>query len=270
MTNDLDPDIIFATKPVRIVRFVRSERNGKPWGHSDSLPVYVNRDYEGEVYPDETWICRLELNPHGGNYFAVPIQKFDASFFADLRMDQIDSMAMELWKSNRPAVLPKLEELYRASLESGIKEDYAAQIALKDEEIASLKKTLAETEKKSRENERIIRSLSAQADAARYPAPAGGSAQLSPDGIPVPGAAADVERTGPDSIRSEMFDRPRYFAHISGDRRMLLLRPDPNGPVVCTDGEISLYGLNMLSPMHPDSRHVAEYSPRYGGIAVYL
>lgn len=270
MSVDFD-DLYDATKNIKVIEFKLNDSTNKPMGYSGNMRVYVNRDYLDQVSAGDTWVCSLELNPNGGNWFARPIMRFDASFFADLREDQIDRMAAELWKRNPNVVLPKLKEMYREALAGEISKEKESELKAKDDEIAALKQSLADAERKAREDEGIIESL--RKDAARAPAKAPSVAPAVSPMQPYLGSSTmrfDVERVGPDTIASESFDSPRYFVHITGDRKMLLLRPDPNGHCVCTDGEISLYGLGMLSPESPARNLVAEYSPRFGGIVVYL
>ncbi len=79
-----------------------------------------------------------------------------------------------------------------------------------------------------------------------------------------------VERTGPDELRSEAFNRTRYFVHISSDYRILLIRPHDSGDVICIDNKIMLNGLSMALQFSGPTQLISEYSPEYGGILIHL
>ena len=80
----------------------------------------------------------------------------------------------------------------------------------------------------------------------------------------------EVERTGPDTIRSPSFTDNRYFVHISPDYKLLVIRPNEDGNVYCIGNAIRLKDLGLVSGFTVKKFLVAEYSELYKGMLVRL
>ncbi|MBR2254879.1 MAG: hypothetical protein IJ856_03555, partial [Candidatus Methanomethylophilaceae archaeon] len=80
----------------------------------------------------------------------------------------------------------------------------------------------------------------------------------------------EVERIGPDTIRSPSFTDNRYFVHISPDYKLLVIRPNEDGNVYCLNKTIRLKDLGLVSGFTARKFLVAEYSPLYEGLLVRL
>ena len=80
----------------------------------------------------------------------------------------------------------------------------------------------------------------------------------------------EVERIGPDSLRSPSFTDNRYFVHISPDYKVLVIRPNEDGDVYCLNKVIRLKDLGLVSGYTAKKFLVAEYSELYEGMIVRL
>ncbi len=80
----------------------------------------------------------------------------------------------------------------------------------------------------------------------------------------------EVERIGPDSLRSPSFTDTRYFVHISPDYKLLVIRPNEEGNVYCLNKVIRLKDLGLVSGFADKKFLFAEYSELYEGMIVRL
>lgn len=265
-----------------IVTFDYDTRNNVS-GKWKGMTVYRDGYYENTILPGETWICTLTLNPRSGsNYFAKPVQKVDASFLYELKKDQLDELSEVLWERNRAILEPILEERYRDEVRvqldrvtEDIRQTYETRVAGHEQ-------TIAELEATSAENERIIRSLQDKVEAltaengalrTRAPSPVQGQTPApapaqSLTEIPVPRSV--VMRTGPDTLESPAFTKSRYMVHLSADHKLMAVRPDDRGNVVCMNNTIQLLGLSFVSPFSEEYEMTSEYNSRYGAILIHL
>lgn len=229
--------------------------------------VFRDKNHEDRIFEGETWICSLTLK--SSYYFAKGVRRLDASFLLELKREQMEDMAEVIWKEHRGKVEPILEEKYKEVTKRAISEKVAEACEEKDREIGELYTRIVDLEGRDAENRQIIASLEERARVAgnRPREPWSG---IAAEMEPLHPEKMTVERIGPDEIYSEAFNRTRYFVHISSDYRVLVVRPHDSGDVVCMDNRIVLNGLSMVSPFSGHAPLLSEYSPRYGGIQVYL
>ena len=78
-----------------------------------------------------------------------------------------------------------------------------------------------------------------------------------------------VVRSSPSTMRSELFDRPRYTVRISRDGHGMKFKPDIEGRAICKDGAIDLPLLGRLIPFDGVDEHDAVITPD-GTIVIVL
>ena len=267
-----------------VIRFDYDEK-GFVSGVYQGKPVYRDSNHELDINPGDIWIVSLTMNyKTNNNYFAKPLQKVDGAFLYQMKKEQIDELSMHLWESNRMVLEPFLEERYKDVMSEQISKAVKAQTEELEKTVSDLQAQLAEQKKINEEdksiiesNEEKIRLLSAKVLVM----------ENEPGSTPAPRVEAKeerhiqqfelssvrkavVERSGPDMLRSEVFDKSRYYVNLSADHRIVLVRENKNGNVVCVDNTIMLDGLNTILPFEEECLMNCEYNNRYGGYVVYL
>ena len=250
--------------------------------------VYRDGNHELDINPGDIWIVSLSLNPKtGSNYFAKPLKRIDGSFLYEMKKDQIDELATFLWENNKVILEPALEERYSDVLSEKIAKAVEEQTKSLNETISNLQEQISELTKINEEDKKIIESKEQENSLL--------SAKLlvienNPGAVPVkpakevpkePEPISDfteqvkppknvIVRSGPDTIRSDGFKKSRYFVHLSADHKLLLIRDNKDGNVVCYDNTITLAGLNSILPFTEECVLSSEYSSKYGGTLVSL
>ena len=235
--------------PYRKSAVIRFDYDGKNVsGTYRGNVVYRDWGSESVILPGEIWICSLKANPSGMNYFAKAIQKVDASYLHELRKDQQDEIADALWDAHKDILEPMFEERYKQANEERISKAVSDATKALEAEEAELRDKIAVLETKRAEDERIIASLRSNLDAAMKAPRSRASSKTVPVQAPSGGQDAVVSRTGPVTIRSDVFTFSRCFVHLTFDHKSIKITPDDRGDVICVDGEISLKGLDAISP----------------------
>ncbi len=234
------------------------------------IPVFRHKTTESNISPGETWICSLDDKQT--YYFAKGLQRIDSSFMYELKKDQIDEMAAAVWNKQRHIIEPMLEEKYKEEMKDKISEAVESERKEQTVQIEALKEQIHQLEQKDVENKQIIASLTDKINNASAVETKRGDILVGETFLHAPDKAADMHiyRDGPDTISSPMFDRPRYFVHLSTDHRILLIKPHDSGNVVCINNALVLYGLSLVSQYEGPCEMTSEYNPKYGGIQVYL
>ncbi|TQS82621.1 MAG: hypothetical protein A3Q59_03785 [Methanomethylophilus alvi] len=236
------------------------------------LYVYRDRDSEENILPGETWIVSLTLNPKTeSNYFAKGIMRIDARFLFDLEKDQMDEIADAVWNNCRKEIEESFASRFEAEKSKLVEEAVAERTAAYKSQIDEANAKVSSLENKIEEDAQIIDSLKKK--------------QAAPEAAPDAAAAAipgfeslgrqfpteiDVMRIGPDTLYSSDFSG-RYSAHVSADRRKLLMVPDANGPVICIENMVTIAGLSYMVPYNgQEHKLISKYSPVHGGVLIFI
>ena len=259
-------------KNTAVLTFV-SEENGSVKSTYKGILVFRHRDSEKTIMPGETWICSLVSKQT--YYFARGLKRIDSAFMFELKKDQMDAIASGIWEKHRNILEPLMEEKYEDIINKKITQAVEETRLEYETEMSGLKDTIHDLEQKEAENKHIISSLYEKlndAEVEKNSKPKVEEIQ-SLQGLPVytaPAMSVSVRRDGPDSISCDMFNRPRYFVHLSADHRIIVVRPHEQGNVVCMNNTIVLEGLAMISSFSGPYDMVSEYNQIYGGIQIYL
>jgi hypothetical protein len=265
----LDDDLDRIEKSA-ILTFEYDQRHDNVSAMYKTVPVFRNKKYENVILAGEIWLCTLDTT-HPNYYFATPIHKIDASFLFELKKSQIDEIAEIIWKNHEGVIRPQLDEKYHDIMNEAIskavdntKIKYQAELEERDSKIIIL-------EQRDNENKQIIASLEEKAKTKPISAvfengPAGTG--LAPFQNLIQNIS--VRRTGPDTLQSDFFSQSRYFIHVSADHRIMVIRPHPQGNVLCIDNTLSLAGLSLVSSFAEPYDVISEYSPEYEGLQIYL
>jgi len=265
---DIDDDSWDGLKNTAILTFERDAKNNNVLSKHAGRYVFRDKNHEDRIFEGETWICSLSLR--GNYYFAKGLQRLDGSFMLELKREQMEDIADAVWKGHRDKIEPILEEKYKEVMKKAIGEKVAEAVGEKESVIRDLNIQIETLEQRDSENRQIIASLEERARTAesRPECPEEPALRISSSTFRV--GRVSVERTGPDELYSNDFDRTRYFVHISSDYRLLLVRPHDSGDVVCIDNRIMLNGLSMALQFSGPTQLISEYSPEYGGILIHL
>jgi hypothetical protein len=246
------------------------DEDGKVISWYKGMPVFRHRSSESSIQSGQTWIC--SLYDKQTYFFATGLQKIDSSFMYELKRDQIDEIAAVIWKDQRMTIEPLLEDKYSEVINNRIAAAVDKERKELGVQIENLKEQAHQLEQKDAENKQIIASLEDKINKA--PATRQKKDQPRPDmaGPCLLDQAIEVHvsRDGPDAISSPMFDRTRYFVHLSADHRIMLVRPHDDGNVVCMNNSMILSGLSLISQFERPYEMTSEYNPKYGGIQIYL
>ena len=268
------------------MRFDYDDRNNVS-GTYRGKRVYRDNNHILDMNPGEIWIVSLSLNPSTGqNYFAKPLQRIDGSFLYEMKKSEIDSMSAYLWENNRTILQPFLEEIYKDVVSEQIAKAVREQTESFEKTISDLNARIEELNRLREEDAKIIDSKEKEMEVlrakvlvmenepaeARKPVSKEAKADSAiPEGFEdVKPAKHSIVRTGPDTIRSDGFKKSRYFVHLSSDHKILLIRDDKNGNIVCIDNTLTLAGLNSVLPFNGECPMQSEYSGKYGGTVVFL
>ncbi len=273
-------------KKAAVVRFDYDEKNNLS-GQYNRKFVYPDKDHTTEFRAGDIWLVSLSDNPKTyANYFAIPLRKIDASFLYEMIKDQLDSFALSLWENNRTILEPFLDEKYQDIIKERINKAVEEKTEELNKTIETLKNDLDELGKINEQDKGIIQSneekielLTAQITVLKNEPAKISTAASSATEQPRPQTdfkeiaepqVSLIERSGPDSLTSESFTKSRYFVHLSADHKMLLIREDKNGTVICMDNTLILSGLSSILPYNEGDVLSGEYSGKFGGIVVYL
>ncbi|WNY23923.1 hypothetical protein MmiHf6_12470 [Methanimicrococcus hongohii] len=261
----------------------RMDDSGKVSSTYNGLRVYRHYDSEKIILPGETWICSLILN-QTYTYFARGLQRIDSSFMFELKKDQKDAIAAGIWEKHKNTIEPLLEEKYKDILSKNIAQAVTDTRKEYETVVKELHEAVHILEQKDAENKNIITSLHEKLNASETEKKSNSNNGLIPNNgltpnsglIPnmpfyaPPQIAVSVRRDGPDSISSELFNKSRYFVHLSADQRIIAVKPHDEGNVVCMNNTIVLAGLSLLSSYSGPQEMVSEYNHIFGGIQIYL
>jgi uncharacterized coiled-coil protein SlyX len=268
-----------------VVRFDYDDKNNLS-GQYNRKFVYPDWDHTDVIRAGDIWLVTLTDNPKTyANYFAKPLRKIDASFLYEMNKSQLDSLAISLWENNRAILEPFMEERYQDVMNEHIGKALEERTEELNKKIAELEAQLQEMREINDQDKKIIQSneerigfltakltvLEKEHSVPVKPAPAEArppSIETFSESVEVPKVV--IERSGPDSLTSEGFTKSRYFVHLSADHRMLLIRDNKDGNVICMDNTLILSGLSTIMPYNEGDVLVGEYSSRYGGLVVYL
>ncbi len=260
---------------IQLLTFYQSDKN-KIVAKSPSAG-FVLRHKEGgnQINPGETWF--VELERHDTYCFAKPIEKVDARFFFDLRVDQIETITDIIFSKHKTIIEPTLEERIKEEIRHEIEEEYNKQLKndtkhledknrILEKELKTIKikhqKALDALEKANQQktqitpqkNKDVKENLSHQI--ATY--------------FPSEYQDLKIRRIQPDMLESESFTKPNYFVHISSDQTLMIIRPHAQGNILCTDNKIALKGLGLITEYGGPEDLVCRYNSRYGGFEVNL
>jgi hypothetical protein len=254
-----------------VVLSFTEDEPGKVMSWYRGVPVFRHKSSELSILTDETWICSLDTSKVS-YYFATGLQRVDSSFFYGLKQPQIVEIADVIWNEQRMIFEPLLEEKYKEIMNNQIsaaveneRKEYVGQIE-------DLKEQKHQLEQKDAENKQIIASLTEKVNKTLMNRSENELTKLRGINLGISDLVTEISvfRDGPDTISSPMFDKPRYFVHLSADHRILVVRPHESGNVVCIDNDIVLLGLGLVSQYDGPYEMVAEYNAKYGGIQIYL
>lgn len=145
-----------------------------------------------------------------------------------------------LWEENREFVMEYMGNKYSeevtlkriADARNEAAKEYRERILQLEQEAESLREEL------DRSN--------ALLESARNTPPA--AAAEVPEGPTELETVPKVRRVSEEGIHCRLFDRTRYFVHISYDRRTMFVQPHDFGKTVCINGELVLSNFGKLVP----------------------
>ncbi len=203
------------------------------------------------VLSEGTWICQYQA--YGDMYKARGVKKLDANFFLELKNTQRQAVIDAIWEDNKELVMQFMEDKYADQADQVVSDAVAAALKPLQEEIELLKE----------EKEQLLHDLELNrkllGEQSRRPEPAAPS----PEGTELR-TVPEVTRTSEGIIHCDLFDRSRYFVHISYDRKTMFIQPHDYGRTVCLNGDLYLSNFETLVPFDGACSLRSEYVPGKG------
>lgn len=261
----------FQRETAIVVWAENKDKGGVIATHKSGRKIFPQNDYYLHFSKEEAWVCKLKL--YGDVYKATPIQRIDASFFYNLKSDQVDDIVDQLWEKRQSLLQPMVEAKMAeelAEIERQSSEKYAKELERLKAEIDRLKD-------ESASDKRIIDSLQknigSRTDGSKVETPQSESSPHNnfsqPQFFDSTPRQYKVQRESEDVIQSDFFVRSRYFVHVSKDGKLMSIRPHESGTAICIDGSITLFGLGEFFP-YDGVREYDAISDVEGGLIVRL
>ena len=273
----------------------------------DGVIVFVDRKYNGEkVLAGDVWLCSATMV--GMVYYAMPLKKITSSMIMGLSDEIRDQIIDALWRSNRSEFERIFEQRYkedvygqayaRANEENktiidGMQrkiDDLTKQVEhsrmliggmeSSEEYIVLGSEEIAETEDAEDPAAQLIQET-VQTSGEEFNPVIGRRSMASAPGMPevrvsdqfqgrIPSVKYVVERISEETIYSESFIDGKYFVHINPSKRFIVVRKHDYGSAICINKRIRLDGLGVYSGFSGKCQLMAEYSPMYDGLLIYL
>ncbi len=262
----------------------------------DGLIVFPDKRKQGAVIkPGETYFCEVTTHDTSAGstiHYANPVVRVDPSFMFDLRPDQVGRLVDALLETSKEPLLEQARAQIRAQVERAVKADMDGLGRERDEARAALDEARASLGRAGEEVARLrleaiglaerVRELEARDGAGAAPPstagaaapPAAAAAPPTSGGVAWPqvegpeALAFPVHRPSPEHLESTRLSYGRYFVHVSPDRRVLLVRPHPDGNLPAVGGRLSVPSLGLLRPFSGPEDLAARTDPRTGGLLV--
>ena len=250
----------------------------------------------GLIKVGETYFCEVREHESGFGstiYYADPVIRVDAGFLFDLRPDQVGKLVDALLEAAKEPLLEQARAQIRSQLEKAARTDLEVLRRERDEAAAALDGARAQLVQSQDEVARLRLESIGLAERVRELEGAAGSTAATPargegaGGAPsapaaVPGQdgatwttlggpgpmALPIRRPTPEHLESTQLSYSRYFVHVSPDRRVLLVRPHPEGNLPAVGGRLTVPTLGMLRPFSGPEELATRTDPRTGGLLV--
>ncbi len=235
--------------------------------------VFPHRDGGERINPGETWF--VELEQHDTYYFARPIEKIDARFFFDLRVDQIDDIADIIFSKHKSIIEPTLEERIKEEIQQDLEKEYTTRLTKENEQyeikIQTLQEELSTLTTKHQRTLKALEKTKKQKKETKPPQQNTTNISTTPlSSFPQQPIDIKIRRIEPDVLESKNFTKPHYFVHVSSDQTLMIIRPHKQGNILCTDNKITLKGLGLITEYGGPEDLICRYNSRYGGYEVNL
>jgi hypothetical protein len=250
----------------------------------------------GTIKAGETYFCEVREHESGFGstiYYADPVIRVDAGFLFDLRPDQVGKLVDALLEAAKEPLLEQARAQIGSQVERAVRTEMEALRRERDEAAAALDGARSQLGQSQEEAarlrlesiglaERVGELEDAAGSAAGAPARdlTAGGAPSTPAAVPGQDGAAwtalsgpgpmalAIRRPSPEHLESTQLTYPRYFVHVSPDRRVLLVRPHPEGNLPAVGGRLTVPTLGMLRPFSGPEELAARTDPRSGGLLV--
>ena len=227
----------------KILRFTQSKK-GEPMSRDCGKVIFVDHLYRDAVSVGDTWICRVR--PATRDYdFAIPVQKIDGEFILGMKPELLEDLGKILIAEHQEEVRELVAPMIRSQLEDHImngevktegmqdigKDDVMEKPVRADDTFSIIDESPGDESSviSAIENVESLESLFGLDTTCDY-------------------IARVVSK---DTLRSRMFDSPRYSAYISLDCKRIVLSPDPEGNIPCSDNMLRIWGLESIKELKP-------------------
>ncbi|MBW3583250.1 MAG: hypothetical protein KY455_09150 [Euryarchaeota archaeon] len=265
-----------------VLTFRPNKRGGDPVAVTPEGKAVFPDKYRGgdNIKEDETWVCSVS-SKGGTTFFGAPLVKLDSAFFFDLLGPQVSRIVQVALEDHRDAIEPYIKSALDKQSDAMLKK----RMDLLESEREDLAAQYEDLERRYEEARQKIKQAEIEVRALKENAPRNGGANATPTNgngeapegfAQIPGShylssgAIQVRRLREDELESDSFTADRYFGHVSPDRRVLFLKPHPNGNLPCVHHRIHIPGLNTLRPFGDDEELPGTYVSKHGGYIVDL
>lgn len=302
-------DVREQVKMLKILGFHIDRKGENIVSEIDGVIAFIDRKYSGEtVAPGDIWLC--SVTKVGLVYYAMPLRKITSSMIMGLSDEIREGIIETLWKKNRSEFVKIFEKNYKEAIfqqayreaeekSAGIVAELQAKVAELNRQVEHSRIVLG-----SREAEEDYIELGSEYEEPAVAEPAinaaapvqtpdvqrpadifnpviGRKSMVSAPGMPEvrvseplfrqpPAQRYAVERVSEETIYCESFIDGKYFVHINPSKKFIVVRRHDYGSAICVGKKIRLDGLGSYSGFSGRCQLVAEYSPRYDGLLIYL
>lgn len=258
-----------------VLSFRENRRGGDPIAHAaDGRAVFPDKFQGGDdIRSGEHWVCSVSQKGES-TFFAAPLARLDARFFADLSPQERSRLARVVVDEYQDELGDDLKAVLQEDREG--EEELTAVQAERDE----LRERLAELNEQYDETVGRLSEMEASVPATQ-PDPTNGQGveehhQRNGSGKSSAETGREsrmeryvVKRVESDVLYCEGFTDSNYHGHVSPNQRTLFFKSYGRGPLVCRDGHLEVPGLESILPGDRDELE-ARYEPRHGGFFVKI
>ncbi len=228
---------------------------------------------KGSSITPGAWVVSLRMEKN--RYFAAPLHKISPAYLHELTEGQRKEVLDALWEEHRDAIVHYFGEKLDSDTDARVQVAVAEVRSEYEEQIRFLKAENADLEDRCNIDKAYIASLRGMLEELRDVRPAppeekdpgeDGLVRLDAPDL----GKVKVVRTGPKTLKSQYFKAPKYFAHISKDLSILVIREHEFGTAVVFGDTLVLSGLETVSDFAGECEMDARYDPVRDGLVIRL
>lgn len=201
----------------------------------------------GTTITPGAWIVHLRRSKQ--TYLATPVHRISPAYLHELLESQRGPIIDALWRDHRDDIMPYFEQKFSDEMEDSIRRAVQETEHANEDRVRLLEAELKAMREKSVMDEATIITLRGlleeTGNRGGQPQAAPGEDDTVPIGSPQAGKVRVVRKDG-KILESPYFTAPKYFAHVSKDLSILVIREHEFGSAIAFDNKLYLSGLETI------------------------